>query len=493
MMEPSSAADHRIEPEFLGPLGDRPLAEQAGKSSPDDLFPGASKFLNDRQQRKRRQQWNAVRPMVRRLLQPGEHVLHVAYAQQVPPIFHVVGLGHFAYAYHQVLLVITDQRIVEALLDFRASGPGTRLRSYPYRHLSGLKLSFGKLTAVPARGKKQGWGIRIGGDKKILGLLLPLLQKRLLAEGADRAEGVPQWHCPRCGAGVPPAPETCSACRTRFRSTRLATVLSLAFPGAGLFYLGYPLLGALDLLGELMLFVVWVAMLSGSSESDGIGPALVLGGLLFLVTKIESIHVGRVLGARTIPEPEGRRDLVGKMALAGGVLSAVLVAGAFPLSAAVRPRLERDLEVSTDDRVWSGSRRAADWAFYKDDSAVRSQWIHAQTGAHLTVFAHPQSLLHGQEEFHRDYSAEMAKQVVRALIDDENIPLPFHGFRYVGEMKSKTGEPVAVVSYFLYDPDGHDIHQISLAVPLEDAGAGEALVVDLLRHARFIDAVAPAR
>src|SRR5437867_268605 len=167
-MEPSSAADHKIEPEFLGPLGDRPLAEQAGKSSPDDLFPGASKFLSGRQQRKRREQWTAVRPMVKRLLKPDEHILHVVYAQQVPPFMDTVGLGHFVYAYRQVLLVVTDQRIVEALLNFRGNGPGTRIRSYPYRHLSGLKLSFGKLTAAPPQGKKQGWRIRMGGDRKIL-------------------------------------------------------------------------------------------------------------------------------------------------------------------------------------------------------------------------------------------------------------------------------------------------------------------------------------
>src|SRR5438445_5610484 len=280
-MEPRGAVDHKIEPEFLGPLGDRSLLDLAGKASPDDLFPGASKFLNGRQQRKRREQWNAVRPMVRRLLQPGEHVLHVVYAQQVPPFLHCVGLGHFVYAYHQVLLFITDQRIIEALLNFRATGPSTRIRSYPYRHLSGLKLSLGKLTAIPAKGKKQGWRIRIGGDKKLLTLMLPRLQTRLLAEGAAHAEGMPLWHCPRCGAGVPPAPEECSACHTRFRSTRLATVLSLAFPGAGLFSLGYPFVGALDLMGARVLFVLWLAILSGSTETEGIAPALVFGSVPF--------------------------------------------------------------------------------------------------------------------------------------------------------------------------------------------------------------------
>ena len=166
-METNGAADDRIEPEHLGPLGDRPLAEMAGKSSPDDLFPGASKFLSARVQRKRREQWNAVRPLVKRVLQQGEHILHVAYAQQVPSLLDHIGLKHWVYAYHQVILVVTDQRIVEALLDFRGRKPGTRLRSFSYRSLRGLKLKWGKLTATAANGKAHAWRSLPGGDRKL--------------------------------------------------------------------------------------------------------------------------------------------------------------------------------------------------------------------------------------------------------------------------------------------------------------------------------------
>src|SRR5262245_14038610 len=190
-MEARRTGDYKIEPEFLGPLGDRPLAELAGKSSPEDLFSGASKFLNVRQQRKRREQWNSVRPMVRRILTPDEHVLHVAYAMQVPPFSHTIGLRYFAYAFHQVMLVVTDQRIIEVLMNFRASGPATRVRSFPYRHLTGLKMWLGKLSAVPAQGKKQGWRLRLGGDKKLLSLMIPQIQKRLNAEGAAQAQPLP--------------------------------------------------------------------------------------------------------------------------------------------------------------------------------------------------------------------------------------------------------------------------------------------------------------
>jgi len=492
-MDARSAADYKIEPECLGPLGDRPLAEQAGTSSPDDLFPGASKFLSRRQQGRRREQWNAVRPMVKRLLQPGEHILHVVHAYQIPPFLHTIGLGHFALMYHQVLLVLTDQRIIETLLNFRATAPGTRMRSFDYKGLGEMKLSFGKLIAVPSQGKKVAWRMALRGDRKLLDLLLPRLKTRLLAEGAAHAGAQPLWHCPRCGVQIPTAPESCSGCRTQFRSTRLATLLSLAFPGAGLFYLGYSFLGTMDFLGEAMLFLVWIAMMMGAAPSEGLVPAMVVGVIFLLLTKLESVHLGQVLGARSIPEVEGRRRRARSLGIAGGVLSLLLVAAAFPLAAAARPRLERDLDVSTEDGMWSGSRKAADWDFFKDNEDARSQWTHKATGARLTIFAHPQGLLDEQEQFHRDYGTEMQKRDFKTVVDDMRVPPPFQGFRYVGEKTTKSGEKVALVAYFLYDQDGHDVHEVTVAVPREDAEAGEALVQNLLHHAKFVDAIPPQR
>ena len=75
---------HKIEPEHLGPLGDRSLAESAKARNPDDLFDGASTFLSARHQRRRREQWNAAMPLAERVLKPEEHVLYVAHGMQMP-------------------------------------------------------------------------------------------------------------------------------------------------------------------------------------------------------------------------------------------------------------------------------------------------------------------------------------------------------------------------------------------------------------------------
>ena len=488
-MEKSAGQDHRIEPEFLGPLGDRPLVEQAGKSSPDDLFPGASKFLSARVQRKRREQWNAVRPMVKRLLQADEHVLHVAYAQQVPGGLDHVGLGHFVYAYHQVILVITDQRIIEALLNFRANGPGTRLRVYAYRDLKGLKQSFGKLTAIPAQGKKQGWRLRTGGDRKLMNLLLPRLQPKLAVEGAAHAQAAPQWHCPRCGKEITPAPESCAGCRTRFRSTKTASILSLAVPGGGLFYLGHPGLGTLAVVGESMLFLVGFAMML-SPDGGGLAGGLVIMAFLCTLVKLQALNVVRVLGKRSIPEPEGRRERAMKWAMAGSAVSLLLLAGAVPLAASARPRLDHDLEAPAGGD-WKGSRTRSEWRAYKQDPDARSQWIDGRSGAMVMVFGYPRSVMDETSEFRRAWVESMKSNTTRTILDDEQVPPPYHGFRHAGGIKAKSGEELALVSYFVDDAEAHDLHEVRIVVPIDQVDAGEELVADFLAHAELVPASAP--
>jgi hypothetical protein len=488
-METRAGQDHRIEPEFLGPLGDRPLVEQAGKSSPDDLFPGASKFLSARVQRKRREQWNAVRPMVKRLLQADEHVLHVAYAQQVPGGLDHVGLGHFVYAYHQVILVITDQRIIEALLNFRAKGPGTRLRAYAYRNLKGLKQSFGKLTAIPAQGKKQGWRLRTGGDRKLVNLLLPRLQPKLAVEGAAHAQAAPQWHCPRCGGAVAPAPESCAGCRTRFRSTKTASLLSLGFPGAGLFYLGHPGLGTLAVFGESMLFLVGVAMMLGANGGGMIG-GMVLMSLLVGLVKLQALNVVRVLGKRSIPEQEGRRERAMRWGMAGSAASLLLLAGAVPLAASARPRLDHDLEAPAGGD-WTGSRTRSEWRAYKQDPDARSQWIDGRSGAMVMVFGYARSVMDETSEFRHAWVESMKSNTTRTIVDDEKVPPPYHGFRHAGGIKAKSGEELALVSYFVDDAEAHDLHEVRIVVPIDQVDAGEELVADFLAHAQLVPASAP--
>jgi len=160
-MIPAGARDHKIEPEYLGPLADRPLAETAKSGSPSDLFPGASAFLSPRVQRGRLEQWKAALPLAGRLLRQDEHVLYVAHGMEVPPLLTCVALGYMAMTYHQVLIVLTETRLIEVLLSVRGKKAETRVRSYPWSSVRELKIRFGKLSLVPVDGRKQSWSVPV--------------------------------------------------------------------------------------------------------------------------------------------------------------------------------------------------------------------------------------------------------------------------------------------------------------------------------------------
>jgi len=482
--------DYRIEPEHLGPLGDRPLAETAKSTGPEDLFPGAAAFLSPRQQRRRREQWAAAGPMVKRLLQPTEHVLYVTHGMHMPPVLHLVALGAMALPYHQVVLVVTDTRLIEVMLDVRGRKAGTRLRSFPWSGVRDLKMSFGKLTLQPASGRKQAWKVPLRGDRKLIDLLLARLRPRLLQEGAGHAEPLPHWHCPQCGHTLAANPVSCTHCRTPFRSSRLAAMLSLAFPGAGLLYAGHPFLATMDFFGEVLLYALFL-LLVVEAEPGAVGIAIGLGAFFFVMTKVESVHLSSILVARTKPEGPATQSNYRKVVLVGGLASLILIGGAFPLIGAVRPVIDRDLDAAGADNPWQVSRDRSEWDDFADDPTARSRWTHP-SGLYVTLFAYPQGILHSVGDFRIDYRRQMGGQGPALAIDDD-VPAPFEGFRSVSRRTDGAGRPIALVHYFVVDREHHDIHQMAATVLDEDAGLADELMRDLLSRARWIEATPPAR
>ena len=493
-MEMRPVGDYKIEPEALGPIEDRPLAETVRGSSPGDLFPGASRFLARRHQDRRRQQWAVAQPVAAKLMQPGERVLYVAHGIEVPGLLHQLVLGAMAPAFHQVLLVLTDRRLIEVLLDFRGRRPGTRLRSFPWDRVRDLSQRWGRIALTPASGRKIAWRLPVRGDRKVLDLILARLKTRLLTEGAARAEAagpLPVRHCPQCAGSLPERPASCPACRSSFVSSRLATWLSIAFPGAGLFYAGHPFLAAADFLGEIFLFAIFVMMLTGSGPEGRIG--VVIAGFIFLVmTKAESVHIGRILTARTIPETAARHARFRTVGMAGGVLSVLAIAAAFPFAGVAQARIDHDLDVAVEDGSWTGTRNVAEWDQFRDDPSARSMW-ESEDGLKVAVFAYPQRSGDGLQQFRASFREELKRTGQESLVEDEDVPEPFRGFHTVTRVSAADGGPLDLLQYFLYDQEANDVHQVLAAVHPEARQEGEQALRDFLTHARFIEAAPPVR
>jgi len=490
----------KIEPEYLGPLTDRPLAETTTPASPSELFAGMSAFLAARHQRRRQEQWNAVTPLVDRLLRPEEHILYVSHAMQVPPPLHYLSLGYMALTYHQVMLVLTDTRLIEVLIGVRGKKAETRIRSFPWASVRSMKMSMGQMRLIPVQGKKQSWRVPLRGDRKLMELIMARLKPRFLQEGAGMAEPLPIFHCPQCGAKVSANPASCDACRTPFRSTRLAALLSLAFPGAGLFYAGHPFLAAADFLGEVLLYGLFVLLML-EAEPGTVGVIVGIGALFLVITKLESVHLSQILVARTKPDTESRRSMFQRVSLIGGIASLVLIGCVFPLAGAGRAVVDRDLAIdgaggsggqAEPDSQWQVSRDMSEWSAFADDPTARSQW-RAGDGALVTLFAYPQHLLDNASEFRREVRKALVDQGLTLVVDDENVPSPFHGFRFVTRGENEEGEPVSAAQYFVLDEENRDIHQAVAAVLDEDAAMVEGVVREFLSHATWVAATEPLR
>jgi len=490
-MDSESRTTRAIEPDYLGPLMERPLAESSRSGAEEPLFPGASKFLSARQQKRRVTQWSAARPLAEKLLRPDEHVLYVAHGMQMPSILHYLSLGAMALTYHQVVLVLTESRVIEVLLGVRGNRAETRIRTFPWASVRRVRMSLGKMELTPARGRKQSWKIPLRGDRRLLEPLLARLAPRCLSQGEAMAEPLPLWHCPQCMTTVPARPRTCDSCHATFRSPRLAALLSLAFPGAGLLYVGHPFLALADFLGEVLLYAIFLLLILEAAPGTA-GTAIGLGVFFFLVTKLESIHVSRILAARSRLETAPRRSTFHRFALVGGLASVMLIGGALPLIGAARPVVDRDLDVVGEESVWEGSRSTAEWVAFADDPTARSQWTHP-TGVRVTLFVYPQGMLDSAAEFRNDARRGLEAQGMTILKDDTDLPAPFHGFRFVAAGRTEDGEPITIVHAFIVDDRNHDIHHVLGAVLEEDSTQAEELVADLIEHARWIDPTSPQR
>jgi type IV secretory pathway VirB3-like protein len=461
------------DPAFLGPL-DEQFAPVTGAVR---CFAGEERYLSPRKIAARAKLWAAIRPHLERVLDADETVLHVAPAVHNPRLVEIFGFGVWYVLFFRAALVLTDRRLVEVMLR-KPDRADTCVRSYSWGQVKGLKLKWGGLTLKSAQGRTQKWAISERGDRKLLALLLPKIAEQLLPGDIQTPRPVPLWHCPQCGSASAERPSACHHCGVRFRSRGMAAALSLAFPGAGLLYAGHPVLAALDFLGEAAIFLLVAALFLLAGNPADLAVAFTFGLLALLFTKLESAHVASVLVQRTRPERDSSRWRAA--AIAGAVLSLVLIAGPPLLSGAFANLPDRDLDLSANELGWSGGRNPASWRFGVD-AGQRSEWIR-DDGQRLFVFARPLAA---------DESFEEVVTALRAEYGEAAVPRTVGGFetlRIVEPRVDSEGGELPWVRWLLYDGEHHDLHTLEAPVFDGDVASLEADLDELLRTADWVSA-----
>lgn len=471
---PPPASDGRWHPERLLALAD----PQRPATTPPALFAGEEKFLSRRKIAKRQslqeQAWEAFA----RVREDGEELLYLAPAYQIPPFLHLLGLGAWWVYFHHVALFVTDRRLVEVELGLRGRGLGTRVRSLPLGELGRLRLRGRTLEARGSKWRRYRWTIRLRGDRRLLKQLVPKLAEGRV--GATPAETPVVSHCPSCGHGERRLGLRCRGCGTSFRSRRLAAGLALAFPGAGLFFAGHPLLALFDLGGELLLYALGCLMVLQASDTVELAASLAVLGFFLLMTKLESVHLATVLVDRTKPIGARRASAWRTFGLVGAALSAVAVGVPLLFAGELAPTVERDLELAVGGE-WEVQRTAAEWL--GDEQDKRAEW-HGPRGEVVEVRAYPLSSLETFDDFTLGFGSELTA----ALEPFESGSLA--GVRAV-ERIDFGDDPFDRLIYALYDPEGHDVHVVTLDSEIGAAIEAQREVEDLLLRGRWVEAGGP--
>lgn len=459
-------------PAGLGPLDDA----YAPVTGAVRCFAGEKNYLSARKIAAREKLWAAVRPHLERVLDADEAVLHVLPAVHNPRFLEVLGFGVWYVLFFRAALVLTDRRLVEVMLR-SPTRVDTCVRSYTWGQAASLKLGFGNLTLRPVQGRSQKWSIQERGDRKLLKLLLPKISEQLLPGAASAPRPVPLWHCPECGTAAPAHPAVCGHCGVRFRSRGFAAVLSLAIPGAGLLYAGHRGLAALDVAGESLLFIFVAASFLLAGSPAELAATAFMGLVLLVFTKLESAHVASVLVQRTRPERNPSRWRAA--AIAGAVVTLLLIAGPPLLSGAFANLPDRDLELSANELGWSGGRDPAAWQFGVDPGQ-RSEWIR-DDGQRLFVFAQP---LGAEERFEGVVAALRAEYGETAAV-----PCSLGGFealRVVEPRLDEEGGELLWARWLLYDREHHDLQILEAPLFDGDIGSLESNLDELLQTASWV-------
>ena len=250
------------------------------------IFP-AKGWGDRRRSKKKFKLLKRIDPEVREMLEEGERVQHVTWGTAVS-FLEAYFFGWVIYYLNQRALVVTDRRVLMIQIDTRRR-PGVLRDQLRYAAIERIKGTLLGNTQIRMRdGKTRLFSHVPRKDRAVLQQVLRDLRGKV---GPDRAVQDIEHLCPRCYQIVRDFPATCPSCGTKLKSPRKAVLLSLAFPGLGVFYLGYRKLGAFKV---VVAALVWLSYLMPDPQYPMTLPGILIGAVFLLVF----MHGGLALATR---------------------------------------------------------------------------------------------------------------------------------------------------------------------------------------------------
>ncbi len=217
---------------------------------------------------------SSVSEILPNILIEDELVVRVAKGTAHYPLEILLGNGLLTMIYNHYAIVCTTMRILFINIDRRIKKPTHYVFQMAYNEIKKFRRGaiFGSLMFVPKQGKKRTFtGMKRALSKEIKAYV----SEKIAAPITARPEHVLADLCPACYKGLAKGLSACTTCDMAFKESQKALVRSLILPGLGDFYLGHRVLGALELIGSAIIWLIIVTtFLAG--EEGGVALAITL-------------------------------------------------------------------------------------------------------------------------------------------------------------------------------------------------------------------------
>jgi hypothetical protein len=382
--------------------------------------------------------------------------------------------------WRRVALLFTDRRLVEVGLSSFARRARGRVRSFPWDRIPGFDAKARKLEVATWRETSHRWRLRERLDAGLEAALRQQVDLAVSTYQPSQGLSVPIRLCDDCGAPVRTPRASCGRCGRRVRSSRLAGVLAMAFPGAGHGYTGHWAAATLRLGAELAGFGWLVSrILAARSPAEVVTP-VVAGVVLICIIKMQGTAVARRLAARAElvkPPAERRWRWFAGLTAALSVAALLLPLG---LAGQIDSDISWDLDFIVNDGEWSGHRAAPPADRAPPDGALRSQWVQ-RAGLRADVRAWPMRPF-------ESVAAAWERCVADAGGDADTLVLGPHRV-LASRIDDEKGH--TTLRYAIIDGEGRDIHVVSTDVPAEHIDRSARELEGLISHGIWVPASSP--
>ena len=217
----------------------------------------------------------ATRGVLARALQDDEKVMRVAKATAYYPAEALLGNGVLTMRYNHYAVVGTDRRLLFVNINPRISQPSYYFFQMPYRAIRkvGRGLFGTDLALQPLQGKRRTF---TNMKRTVAKEIQEFIRERQKTVAPLPSPGVvPEDLCPSCFTPLGKELASCPSCRALFKKPETALVKSLLLPGWGDIYLGHKILGAFELVGSVLVWLLVISLLF-AGEPEGLTLAAVV-------------------------------------------------------------------------------------------------------------------------------------------------------------------------------------------------------------------------